>query len=343
MLDWIRRLIAGNPGPPPDGVTVERDASGRITRASATVSAAREPNTPAAHPPLAFTPAVAPALAAASRWLCERNIVAAQRWGIGLETRYDVDPTEGRLVLPFEQAPDLILEAQVLGSFDPTDRSFMWSWHNASVRPALQQAALRARAEGERIGEPAFTTPVQTVVFDELTPVLARAAHVAEADGVYRAVLPNHTSVFLAYRFAGVAERLAPVDPTFATLVLDRVQQYDRDQLAHDRTYHAQRRDDDGTHLERIMQAKLATWQRDWEIHDDTWPPDSTGWPSAHDRSRAYQAFLAPHPQGGVLDVTIRDGAQQTVYCVEHSGVEAKITDQLIDWGRGFVWPRWPH
>lgn len=184
MLDWFRRLVAGHPGPPPDGVIVERDASGRITRASATLSAAREPNTAAAHPPLAVTPAIAPALAAASRWLCERNIVAAQRWGIGLEERYDVDQAEGRLVLSFEQALDLILEAQVLGSFDPTDCSFMWSWHNASVRPALQQAALRARADGERIGEPAFTTPVQAVVFDELTPVLARAAHVAEADGV---------------------------------------------------------------------------------------------------------------------------------------------------------------
>jgi hypothetical protein len=342
MLDWIRRFFAGDAGPPPDGVTVERDASGRIARVSASLRASRDTDAQIAHPRVAFTAALAPVLSAASRWLCERNIVAAQQWAIGLEQRYDVDQAEGRLTLEFEVPPALVLEVQVLGSFDPSDRSFMWSWHNASVQPAMQVAALRARTEGERIGEPTFTTPVQTVSFDELTPLLAYAAQLAEADGVYRAVLPNHTSVFLTYQLPRGAAALPPMDPAFAKLVLDRVRQYDRDQFANDRAYHEGPPDDDGTHLERVMQAKLTIWQRDWVTHDDTWPPDSTGWPSAHDRRRAHQAFLAPHPQGGVLDVTIGDGSQQSVYCVESVGDEAKITDQLIDWGRGFVWPRWP-
>lgn len=341
-FDWLRRLFAGNPGPPPEGVTVERDASGRITQASALLSAGRGATTDAAYPSLVLTPSLSPLLGPASRWLCERNIVAAQQWGIGLEERFDVDQADGRLMLQFAKLPHLVLEAQVLGSFDPSDRSFMWSWHNTSVRPALQQAAQRARAEGERIGEPAFTTPVQTVAFDDLVLLLARAAQFADADGVYRAILPNYTSVFLAYRLPDGPAPLAPVDPGFASLALARVQQYDRDQFTQDRAYHDGPRDDAGTHLERVMQAKRHTWQRDWSCKDDTWPPDSTSWPSAHDRSRAYEAFIAPHPQGGVLDVTVRDGTQFTVYRVEQLGAEAKITDQLIDWGRGFAWPRWP-
>lgn len=341
-FDWLRRLFAGNPGPPPEGVSVERDASGRITQASAVLSAARGATTAAAYPSLVLTPSLSPLLGPASRWLCERNIVAAQQWGIGLEERFDVDQADGRLVLQFAPPPYLLLEAQVLGSFDPSDRSFMWSWHNPSVRPELQQAALRARAEGERMGEPAFTTPVQTVSFDELTPLLARAAQVAEADGLYRGILSNRTSVFLTYRLPGGPPLLAPMDPAFAALALARVQRYDRDQFAHDRAYREAPRDDDGTHFARILEAKRVIWARDWECNDDTWPPDSVGWPSAHDRSRAHQAFLAPDPQGGAIDVTIRDGAAQTVYCVGYSDDDVKIVDERLDWGRGFVWPRWP-
>jgi len=340
MLEWFRRLFSGDPGPAPVGVQVERDALGRVVSASATLRAGSGKRQNTAHPQLVFTTACQPALKAASLWLCERNIAAAQGWCIGLERNFGFDQADGRLTLQFGHGPDLLLDAQVLGSFDPSDRSFMWGWHNASLRPELQQAAALAREAGQRSGEAALTTPVQSVPFDQLTPLLARAAQLAGLDGVYRAMTEDSTSVFLGYRLVGVPPRLAPADPRFVEQARALAQRHDLDQMEQDRLHHEQQDADDGTLLQRIVDAKMISWRRDWARDDDYWHPCSTSWPSDHDRTRAYQQFIAPHPGGGVLDVTIRDSVGRTVYCIEEIDGAAKITDQLIGWGDGFLWPR---
>lgn len=339
MLDWLRRLFAGDPGPAPAGVQVERDELGRVVSATTTLQAGSGRDAKAAHPPLVFTTACEPARTVASQWLCERNIAAAQGWAIGLERNYGFDQADGRLLLKFEHGADLVLDAQVLGSFDPSDRSFMWGWHNASLRPELQQAAAVAREEGQRGGEAALTTPVQTVRFDQLTPLLAWAAQLAGLDGVYRAMTDTGTSVFLGYRLAGIQPRLMPADMQFAAQALALAQRHDLDQMEQDRLYHEQQNADDGTLLQRVVDAKMASWRRDWARDDDYWHPCSTAWPSDHDRTRAYRQFVVPHPVGGVLDVTIRDSVGRTVYRIESIDGAAKITDQLIDWGNGFIWP----
>lgn len=340
MLDWFRRLFAGEPGPPPDGVQVERDELGRVVRATATLRSGSGRAAKAAHPPLVFTTACQPALKTASSWLCERNLAAAEGWAVGLERGYGFDQADGRLVLQFEHGSDLALDAQVLGSFDPSNRSFMWAWHNPSLHPELQQAAVLAREAGVRGGEAALTTPVQTVQFDALTPLLAHAAQLAGLDGVYRAMTGGSTSVFLGYRLAGVAPRLTPAEPQFIAQARALAQRHDQDQMEQDRLYHERQGADDGTLLQRIVDAKMIVWRRDWARDDDYWHPCSTAWPSEHDRTRAHLQFVVPHPAGGVLDVTIRDSTGRTVYRIEAIDGAAKITDQLIEWGNGFIWPR---
>ena len=344
MLGWIRQLFSGNPGPAPAGVDVERDALGRVVSATATLSAGPAADVTSRYPPLAFTRDCRPELEAASRWLCERNMAAAQGWAIGLEHDYTFDQADGRLVLKFGHGPDLTLDAQVLGSFDPSNRSLMWGWHNSSLRPELQQAALLARAEGARRGEAALTTPVQTMFFDQMTPLLAWAAQIAGVDGVHRARTDSGTWVFLAYRLQGVPSRLAPLDAALATEALALVERHDHDQAEQDRVYDEQKSASDGSFdgdlLRRIVDTKMISWRRDWARDDDYWHPCSTSWPSDHDRTRAYQQFLAPYPTGGVLDVTIRDSVRHTVYRIERRDDALKITDKLLDWGKGFLWPR---
>lgn len=340
MFDWFRQLFSGQPGPPPEGFVVERDERGRITKATATLSAGPAADPGTAHPALAFTPAQAPMLRAASQWLCERNIAAAQGWAIGLERDYAFDQADGRLLLKFEHGPDLALDAQVLGSFDPAQRSFMWGWHNPSLRPELQQAARRVREAGERDGDAALTTPVLAVSFDPMSLLLARAAQMAGVDGVYRAITESMTSVFLGYRLDGIPARLMPADPAFVAQAVALAQRHDQDQAEQDRRYHEQRDAGDGGLLNRIVDEKMTSWRRDWARDDEYWHPCSTAWPSDHDRSRAYRQFCAPHPRGGVLEVTIRDASGRTVYRIEQIDGAAKITDRLIGWGNSFLWPR---
>ena len=62
-------------------------------------------------------------------------------------------------------------------------------------------------------------------------------------------------------------------------------------------------------------------------------------WPSDHDPDTKALRFTLPHPRGGALDIAIGKHAGETVYRIEPVDGTLKITDQLLDWGAGFIWP----
>lgn len=341
MLDWLRKLMAGDQDAAPPGATVERDAQGRITSVRHTLSLAEgNPDAPA-HPPLAATDGLTARLDAACDWLSTRNIALARERGIGLERDYGFDQDTGQLVLKFGGRKTLAAQGQILGSFDPRDRSFMWSWANPSIRPELCEDAARLKAEGERLDAAALTTPVQTVAFDTLLPLLALAAHDGGADGVYRCMVNGSTSLFVALRLDGPAPNgTAESNDDLIEAAHALAAGYDREMLPIDRDYHAREEESGG--LRDLIDRKMEIYRRYWSRDDDYWEPSSVGWPSDHDPDTIRLRFTLPHPKGGALDVAIGELSRQTVYRIEQVDGALKITDQLIDWGDGFVWPTSP-
>lgn len=336
MLDWLRKLMAGDQNAAPPGAKVERDAQGRITSVQQTLSLAEDNPDAPAHPPLAATNGLTARLNAACDWLANRNIALARERGIGLERDYAYDQETGRLVLKFGGRKTLAAHGQILGSFDPRDRSFMWSWANPSIQPALCEDAARLKAEGERLGVAALTTPVQTVVFDDLLPLLALAAQDGGADGVYRCMVNGSTSLFVALRFDGPAPAGESSDGLLeAAHAL--AAGYDREMLPMDRDYHAREEESGG--LRNLIDRKMEVYRHYWSRDDDYWEPSSLGWPSDHDPDNIRLRFTLPHPKGGALDVAIGKHSHQTVYRIEQVNGALRITDLLIDWGDGFVWP----
>ena len=91
--------------------------------------------------------------------------------------------------------------------------------------------------------------------------------------------------------------------------------------------------------LTEIIAKKKAIYQRDWRRDDGDWVPCSAGWPSENDTSGEILRFSVPHLEGGVLDVTEKGLRSGTVFLIEHGDAAPKITDRLLDWGSGFVWP----
>lgn len=339
MLKWLSQLMAGDQSSVPEDAEVERDALGRVIRVTQTLGARRPEKGHTNHPKLAVTASSRPVLTQASQWLREQNIRAACTWGYGLETRFAFNQGDGLLRLTFEDRTELALPAQLLGSFDPSDRSFMWGWHNPSFKPELQRAARAAREAGDQLGEAAFSVPVQTVTFDSLLPLLAFAAQAAGCDGVYRAYLDPGTTVFLGFNDKDVARVLDPIDPDFGAKARTRVEAYDRDQMRQDRIYNEQKDSGDADLLKRVVEAKLESWLRDWSREGEDWHPCSTTWPSNHDRALSPVQFMAPHPLGGVLDCRVGPSVKKRIYRLGSVDGEAKITDQLIYWGEGFIWP----
>lgn len=339
MFKWLRQLLAGDQSSVPEGAEVERDAQGRVVRVKQTLSAARPDAEASPHPRLSISEAAKPTLAQAAQWLCAQNIHAARSIGLGLERRFDFNQDDGLLRLGFDDDSELALPSQLIGSFDPGDRSFMWGWHNPSFQPQLQIAAQAAREAGRSLDAAAFDTPVQQVAFEPMTLLLAFAAQAAGCDGIYRAILGNHTSVFLGYRIPAEIPRLAAPDADFEARARARAEAYDRDQLEQDRYFEAHKDKDEDGLLRQVIAAKMESWKRDWVRDDDYWHPSSVSWPSEHDRTTALIQFMAPHPAGGVIDCRIGSSIRNTVYHLKSIGGEAKIVDQLIEWGDGFIWP----
>lgn len=356
MLDWLRKLMAGDQTAVPPDAEVERDDQGRVTRISQTISPAgmgETPTEPQAETTPAPTPALAPAgalaqrLNAASAWLIEQNIGLAREYGIGLEENFSVDQDTGLLTLHFPDGVQLPIRATIIGSFDPRDRSFMWGWANSSVQPEMisDAAALRTLAVGDSdadlAGHAALITPVQTVTFDTLGPLLALAAQVSGADGVYRCITNGSTSIFLAIRM-DAPHPAGEADQALIDAAGPLVSAYDAEMLPIDAEYHAQR--DDGARggpmLDGLVARKVDIYQRYWQRNDDYWLPSSVGWPSDHDSTRQRIGFTVPHPDGGALVVKLQDPFGEAIHRIERIGGTPKITDMLIDWGKGFVWPK---
>lgn len=342
MVDWLRKLMAGDQDAAPPGATVERDALGRVIRVDQTLSLATADNVATAYPRLAPTDALAPRLREACVWMTEQNIVLARAHKLGLEQDHAFDQDSGRLVLSFGDGAELVLRAQVLGSFDPRDRSFMWGWANPSILPETSADAARLRGEGERLDLAVLTTPIQIVMFDELLPLIALAAQVAGADGVYRCLANGSTSVFLSLRTEGaLADRSgATADALMFEAARDLAARYDAEMLALDRDYHERSGDEDIAG--EVIERKLAVYDRYWSRDDDYWEPCSTGWPSDHDPDRRKLHFSVMHPEGGVLDIAIGKTFGQTAYRIESVDGALRITDSLIEWGDGMIWPDAP-
>ena len=72
-------------------------------------------------------------------------------WRFGKSERWDFSQDTGELIFTF---PDTIVRApaQIVGSFDSTDGSWMWAWANSSVAASLARDSVRVREYGESTG-----------------------------------------------------------------------------------------------------------------------------------------------------------------------------------------------
>lgn len=347
MFNWIQKLLAGDQNAAPADARVERDAQGRIVTVSQTLSLGE--SAPEVHPRLVLGESLRTRVSEACDWLTSRNISLARGHGIGLEETYAFDQDDGKLELIFSDGRKIVAKGQLLGSFDPRDRTFLWAWANPSIQQALLEDARRAQAEGRRTGDAALTTPRQTADFAQLTALLALVSRISGTDGLYRCITNGSTSVFVTFRIdAHILPDGANVDASafFQDRADDELlasagvlaRTYDTEMLAVDRAYR-ERRDESTQLMHELLAKKLEIYEQYWSRDDDSWKPCSFGWPSDHDPATMKVCFAAPHLLGGALDISIGKMAGKTIYRFERVGGALKIRDQLIEWGEGFVWP----
>jgi hypothetical protein len=106
-------------------------------------------------------------------------------WRFGQSERWDFSQDTGELVFTF---PDLIVRApaQIIGSFDSVEGSWMWAWANSSIAASLARDSVLLREYGEQHRIRRLTTPSWPAVERDGWHMAAFANRLCESNGVYR-------------------------------------------------------------------------------------------------------------------------------------------------------------
>jgi len=255
-----------------------------------------------------------------------------------MERNFLFDQNIGKLRLSFADNHSLSFTVQVLGSFDPHERTFLWAWDNPSIVANWRREIQAVRRCWRQ--EPSFTEPKHVIWFDRLTPLLALACKTMGADGVYRCAGDN-TSLFLAIWLE--AANVPNSDTVHQGQILlhdagDLISAYDGEMFPIDQRYEAEQ-ESVLTSIEAMLAEKTAVHCRYWQAKDDRWLPGSFSWPSDHDPVERQLRFAVPDHEGGALCVTLRQH-EHDVHRIRQVNDDLKIVDQLLEWGNGFIWPK---
>ena len=97
---------------------------------------------------------------------------------------YRLNLKKGRIVLQFDDAPELAADAQVAGTWSD-DGSWMWAWGHPDVPQSMQQAAWAVQQFGERQEIEELLTRGGPTEEERVRDYLAICAYISDADGVF--------------------------------------------------------------------------------------------------------------------------------------------------------------
>lgn len=107
-----------------------------------------------------------------------------ERWGLGASKRWALDQDDGRILWSFE---DHVASApvQILGSWNSTVSSFVWSWDNETIKPALCTTAEQVRSLGVQNDVSALTTSPLKLDEEQVRDLVALAFRLGDCTGLY--------------------------------------------------------------------------------------------------------------------------------------------------------------
>ena len=140
-----------------------------------------------------------PELVEASVEVLSRNTSANQAaWGFGAENTWSFDQDAGELIWLFDDGNRVSAPAQIVGTFDESKETWLWSWANPSVAADLSKAAEIARLYGEEHELDILVAPKSDQLIEECWELAAITMHLAKFKGVYKG-REGKTHVFFCF------------------------------------------------------------------------------------------------------------------------------------------------
>ena len=120
-------------------------------------------------------------------------------WRLGQEKSWSVDEKKGRIIFTFADGVQASAPAQVVGTYNIKDSTFMWAWGHPAVTPDLQQHAARVKAFGKEHRSQELTTSQLPCTESRAWEYTALAMLLSEANGAYRVLVGTDTAVFMTF------------------------------------------------------------------------------------------------------------------------------------------------
>ncbi len=107
-------------------------------------------------------------------------------WRFGEEEEWGFDQHVGLLQFTFADGRRAEAPAQIIGTYNSADGTWMWAWNNPSIADPLKRDSLRLKAYGQRHRIAKLTTPKWSGDEKDAWAMAGLALTLCEAQGAYR-------------------------------------------------------------------------------------------------------------------------------------------------------------
>ncbi|HEX7721702.1 MAG TPA: hypothetical protein VF397_06060 [Pyrinomonadaceae bacterium] len=119
-------------------------------------------------------------------------------WGLDRPHRWDLNQDSGELVFSFPDGIKAVAQAQIIGTYNTDDHTWLWAWANPSIEDRLKADALTVRKYGEEHHVARLTQRKWTGTEDDAWAMAALAVKLCGEQGAYRGPA-GPTKVFIAF------------------------------------------------------------------------------------------------------------------------------------------------
>ncbi|MEO0374149.1 MAG: DUF6882 domain-containing protein [Cyanobacteria bacterium P01_A01_bin.17] len=119
-------------------------------------------------------------------------------WGLGSYERWDIDQGVGNLIFSNSDGSQAVAPAQIIGTYNTRDNTWMWAWANHSISNSLKTCATKVRTYGTRYGFEKLVSLKWSGSEEDAWTMAAIASHICDAQGAYRGPA-GATLIFMTY------------------------------------------------------------------------------------------------------------------------------------------------
>ncbi len=119
--------------------------------------------------------------------LLEQTAAHAANWGFGQQLSWNLNQDDGVVSFTFADGAVVTAPAQMVGTYNIRDKTFLWAWAHPDVQESCCNHAELALQFGKRNELVRFTSPKLTCTEDDAWGFTATAAKLGNAKGAFLA------------------------------------------------------------------------------------------------------------------------------------------------------------